>query len=401
MIMSKCLIAQSGGPTSVINSTIAGIIKANQMNPVYDTVLGGLNGIEGILNERFVDLTDMTDEENRILQQTPAGALGSCRYKLRRDNVDDIKKLIRIMEKHDIETLFYTGGNDSMDTVAALSEYAQEHEITGHRFIGCPKTVDNDLLGTDHSPGFGSAAKFIASTALQTWMDLSVYTRQEVFILETMGKDAGWLAASACLSGIVDVLVLPEMVFDRASFLAAVKACVRKKNKCYIVISEGIHYADGTLVSAAGEKYAGQSVPGSAANTIKNMILTSYTASRCRVQDLSTSQRCHGTERSLTDVTEAFRLGVSAHMHSADPAFTGKMVALKRRDTEAYDTEYVAVDVHEVANKIRYFPAEWILPDYQGITEEAYAYLRPLIKGEPSVMMKDGLPVYCKPYYLR
>ena len=217
--MANCLAAQSGGPTAVINATVAGVVKANQMNPYYDKVYGGLNGIEGILKERFVDLTEMTDEENLILRQTPSSALGSCRYKLKRDNVADFEKLFEILDKYDIETMFYTGGNDSMDTVAALSEYAKAHDIKGHRFVGCPKTVDNDLVITDHCPGFASAAKFISTTALQTWLDVNVYTRQEVFVLETMGRDAGWLAASACLSGIVDILVLPEEFFRNCAIL--------------------------------------------------------------------------------------------------------------------------------------------------------------------------------------
>ena len=205
--MSNCIVAQSGGPTSVINATVAGVVKGNQMNPIYDHVYGGLNGIEGILAERFVDLTNMTEEENRTLQQTPSSALGSCRYKLKRDNPEDFEKLLKIMEKHDIETLFYICGNDSMDTVAALSEYAEKNGITDRRFVGCPKTVDNDLMHIDHCPGFASAAKFIAVTALQTWLDVNVYpaSRQEVFILETMGRDAGWLAASSCLSGKIDI----------------------------------------------------------------------------------------------------------------------------------------------------------------------------------------------------
>ena len=255
--MANCIVAQSGGPTSVINATIAGIVRANQMNPVYDKVLGGLNGIEGILNERFYDLTNMSEEENRILRQTPSSALGSCRYKLKRDNVADFEKLIKIMEKYDVETLFYTGGNDSMDTVAALSEYARKHGITSRRFVGCPKTVDNDLMETDHCPGFASAAKFIATTALQTWLDVNVYTRQEVFILETMGRDAGWLAASACLSGHVDILILPEMDFDKEAFLKRVAECIAEKNKCYIVVSEGAHYADGTYIAAGEAKNDG------------------------------------------------------------------------------------------------------------------------------------------------
>ena len=325
--MSKCIVAQSGGPTSVINATIAGIVHANKINPVYDTVLGGLNGIEGILEERFVDLTHMSEMENRILRQTPSSALGSCRYKLKRDNVEDFEKLFKIMEKYDVETLFYTGGNDSMDTVAALSEYAKEHGITGRRFVGCPKTVDNDLMITDHCPGFASAAKFIATTALQTWLDVNVYTREEVFILETMGRDAGWLAASACLSGHVDILILPELPFDKDLFLKRVKQCIKEKNKCYVVVSEVAHYADGTYISASEAKNDGfgHAILGGAGKALESLIISTETAKRCKVQDLSTAQRCHATEQSLVDVTESFNLGMSAHMHSADKEFTGKI----------------------------------------------------------------------------
>ena len=401
--MANCIVAQSGGPTSVINATIAGIVRANQMNPVYDKVLGGLNGIEGILNERFYDLTDMSEEENRILRQTPSSALGSCRYKLKRDNVADFEKLIKIMEKYDVETLFYTGGNDSMDTVAALSEYARNHGITGRRFVGCPKTVDNDLMETDHCPGFASAAKFIATTALQTWLDVNVYTRQEVFILETMGRDAGWLAASACLSGHVDILILPEMDFDKEAFLKRVAECIAEKNKCYVVVSEGAHYADGTYIAAGEAKNDGfgHAVLGGAGKALENMILTTNTASRCKVQDLSTAQRCHASEQSLVDVTESFNLGMSAHMRSADGVFTGKMVGIRRKDGEKYDVEYFAIDADKVANFVKNFPKEWILPDMKGITEEGYSYLRPLIEGTPDIIMKDGLPAYVTPYYMR
>ncbi|MDI9519210.1 MAG: 6-phosphofructokinase [Erysipelotrichaceae bacterium] len=401
--MANCLVAQSGGPTSVINATVAGVVKANQLNPIYDTVYGGLHGIEGILQEMFVDLTNMSGEENRILQQTPASALGSCRYKLKRENVADFEKLFEVLDKYDIETMFYTGGNDSMDTVTALSEYAKEHGITKHRFVGCPKTVDNDLMVTDHCPGFGSAAKFIVNTALQTWLDYNVYTRQEVFILETMGRDAGWLAASACLSGIVDIVVLPEEVFDPEVFLEEVKKCIDEKNKCYVVVSEGIRYADGTYVSAgkAQNDGFGHAVLGGAGNAIKEIILDSKTAERCKVQDLSTAQRCHATEQSLVDVTESFRLGMSAHMRSADKNFTGMMVGVKRKDTKEYDVEFFATEAKNVANHVKSFPDEWMLPRYRGITQEAIDYIAPLIVGEPDVIMKDGIQAYVKPYYMR
>ena len=403
--MSNCIVAQSGGPTSVINATVAGVVKANQMNPIYEHVYGGLNGIEGILQERFVDLTDMTEQENLVLRQTPSSALGSCRYKLKRDNVEDFEKLMQIMEKYDIETLFYTGGNDSMDTVAALSEYAAKNGITNRRFVGCPKTVDNDLMHTDHCPGFASAAKFIATTALQTWLDLNVYpaSRKEVFILETMGRDAGWLAASACLSGKVDIVILPEDTFDKELFLKRVRECVEQKSKCYVVVSEGARYADGTYISAGESKndLFGHAVLGGAGEALKSMILEADAAPRAKVQDLSSAQRSHASEQSLVDVTESFRLGMSAHMRSADKAFTGKMVGVKRREGEDYEVDYFAIDADQVANFVKGFPKEWILPEYAGITDEAYAYLRPLIQGSPVLIYEDGLPAYVEPYYMR
>ena len=401
--MGNCIVAQSGGPTSVINATLAGVVKANQLNPIYKTVFGGLNGIEGILQEKFVDLTHMSEEDNYILRQTPSSALGSCRYKLKRTNVADFEKLFEVLEKYDIDTMFYIGGNDSMDTVYALSEYAAAHNITNRRFVGCPKTVYNDLMVTDHCPGYASAAKFIATTALQTWLDVNVYTRQEVFILETMGRDAGWLAASACLSGVVDLVVLPEIPFNKEVFLAEVKKCIEEKNKCYVVVSEGARYADGTYLAAGEAKNDGfgHAVLGGAANAVKDLILTSGTANRCKVQDLSTAQRCHATEQSLVDVEESFKLGMSAHMRSANPSFTGQMVGVKRKDSEVYDVEYFATAASNVANHVKNFPVEWAKPNYRGVTDEAIAYMRPLIQGQPVITYKNGVPAFVKPYYFK
>ena len=403
--MKNCIVAQSGGPTSVINATVAGIVKANQMNRVYDRVYGGLNGVEGILAERFVDLTEMSEEENHILQQTPSSALGSCRYKMKRENIGDFEKLMAVMDKHEIQTLFYIGGNDSMDTVAALSEYVRDQGIENRQIVGCPKTVDNDLVLIDHCPGFASSAKFIAMTALQTWLDVTVYppSRQEVFILETMGRDAGWLAASSCLSGKIDILILPEDVFDEGLFLERVRACIAVKSKCYVVVSEGARYADGTYVSAGESKndQFGHAVLGGAGEALEAMILRAGAAPRCKVQDLASAQRSHATEQSLVDRSEAYRLGLSAHMHSADPAFTGQMVGIRRRPGLTYDVEYFTVDASEVANRVKQFPREWILPEYRGITEDAFAYLQPLIEGTPYITYKDGLPAFVEPYYMR
>jgi len=400
--MGNCIVAQSGGPTSVINATVAGVVKANQLNPIYDTVYGGLHGIEGILKEMLVDLTNMSEEDNRLLRQTPSSTLGSCRYKLKRDNIKDFEKLFSILDKYNIDTMFYVGGNDSMDTVYALSEYAAKHNITNHRFVGCPKTVDNDLMMTDHCPGYGSAAKFISTTALQTWLDVNVYTRQEVFILETMGRDAGWLAASACLSGVVDILLLPEQAFDKELFLAQVKQVVAEKNKCYIVVSEGVRYADGTYIAAAEAKNDGfgHAMLGGAGFAIRDMILNAGVSERAKVQDLSTAQRCHASEQSLVDVEESFKLGMSAHMRSQDPSFTGQMVGVKRKDSADYDVEYFATAASNVANHVKHFPKEWILANYRGVTQEALDYMRPLIEGQPVIIYKNGIPAFLKPFYL-
>ena len=400
--MANCLVAQSGGPTTVINASLAGVVKANQLNPVYDIVYGGLNGIEGILQERLVDLTHMPDMENRILRQTPSSALGSCRYKLKRDDETDYRKLVAVMDKFNIEIMFYIGGNDSMDTVDALSPWAKKNNIA-KRFVGIPKTVDNDLMVTDHCPGFASAAKFVNDVVTSTWLDYNVYTRSEVFILETMGRDAGWLAGSSVISGKVDLLVLPEEDFDQEVFLAEVKKCMETKGKCYIVVSEGAHFADGSYLAAgkAVNDGFGHAVLGGAGNAVKNMILEAGIAPRAKVQDLSTAQRCANYTQSLVDVTEAFELGMSAHMRSADGKFTGHVVGVQRKPGAEYDVEFIEGPADQFANHVKHIPAEWILPNYAGLSQEAYDYFKPLIVGEPALIMKDGVPAYVKPYHMK
>ncbi|MDF9823788.1 6-phosphofructokinase [Breznakia sp. PF5-3] len=400
--MANCLVAQSGGPTTVINASLAGVVKANQLNPIYDTVYGGLNGIEGILEGRLYDLTNMSELENRILKQTPSSALGSCRYKLKRDDDTDYRRLVDIMDQFDIEILFYIGGNDSMDTVDALSQWAKQNGIN-KRFVGIPKTVDNDLMVTDHCPGFASAAKFVNAVVTSTWLDYNVYTRAEVFILETMGRDAGWLAASSVISNKVDLLVLPEEDFDKDNFLKQVKNCMDTKGKCYIVVSEGAHFADGSYLAAAEAKNDGfgHAVLGGAGNALKNMILDAGIAPRAKVQDLSTAQRCANYLQSYVDVEEAFKLGMSGHMRSADKDFTGQVVGVVRKEGAEYDVDYIAGPANEFANHVKNIPAEWILPDYQGLVKEAYDYFMPLIQGEPDLIMENGVPAYVKPYHMR
>ncbi len=403
--MSNCIVAQSGGPSPVINATLAGIIKENQKQHRYDHVYGGLYGIEGVLQEQFVDLTAMSDEENQKLRQTPSCALGTGRYKLKRDNSADFQRMMEIMEKYDVETFFYIGGNDSMDAVAALHTYAQKKGKTQLQFIGCPKTIDNDLMMVDHAPGFGSSAKFIANTTLQCWYDLYSYpaARKEVLIVETMGRDEGWLASTACLSGKVDLLIVPEIPFDKEVFLRRVQEVMDAKSKCVIVVSEGARYVDGTYVSAAenwNELYA-NAVLGGAGRALEQMIVEAGISPRCRVQELSLAQRCHATELSLVDVEESYQLGAYALQCASLSDVSGKMVGLKRKDRAQYEVEYTMVDANQVASFVQNFPTDWLLDEYRGITEEAYRYLTPLIAGTPVLIEEEnGMPAYVAPYYL-
>lgn len=405
--MGNCLVAQSGGPTAVINASLAGVVRANQLNPVFDRVLGGIHGIEGVLEGKLYDLSDLTAQEIDLLKQTPSSALGTCRYKLKRGNDTDFKRLIDVMDAHDIDVMFYIGGNDSMDTVDALSEWAQANGC-GKRFVGIPKTVDNDLVPVDHCPGFPSAAKLACQITHATRMDYDAYTRPEVFVLETMGRDAGWLAASCCASGDVDLLVLPEVDFDREAFLAEVRKKMDETGECYIVVSEGAHYADGTYLSAgdaANDGFA-HAVLGGAALTLKQMIVDAGIAPRGVVQDLSRAARSSNFAQSLVDVTEAFELGMSAHMRAADSAFTGQVVGVAPRSTEeirsgVYNARFFAAPAGEFANFVRRFPSEWILPNYQGVTDEALAYFKPLIAGEPKLIYENGVPATVKAFNKR
>ncbi|MBB5182861.1 diphosphate--fructose-6-phosphate 1-phosphotransferase [Catenisphaera adipataccumulans] len=402
--MGNCLVAQSGGPTTVINASLAGVVRANQLNPVYDHVYGGLNGIEGILQDHLYDLTNMSEYENRILRQTPSSALGSCRYKLKRNDETDYLKLVEIMEKHDIDVMFYIGGNDSMDTVDALSQWAKKKGIK-QRFVGIPKTVDNDLMVIDHCPGFASGAKFANEVVNATWLDYNVYTREEVFVLETMGRDAGWLAGSTVVTGKVDLLVLPEVDFDKDVFLAEVKKCMDKKGKCYIVTSEGAHYADGTYVAAGQAKNDGfgHAILGGAGQALKQMIVDAGIAPRGKVQDLSSAARSSNFAQSLVDVTEAYELGMSAHGRSANPEFTGMVVAHQREYIDGrYNAHFIAGPAEKFANYVKHVPTEWILPNYQGMTKEFYDYITPLIQGEPDLIYNEkGIPETIVPFNMR
>ena len=272
-------------------------------------------------------------------------------------------------------------------------------------FIGIPKTVDNDLVPVDHCPGFASAAKVAVEITHATYLDYAAYTRPEVFVLETMGRDAGWLAASCCMSGDVDLLVLPEVPFDKDAFLAQVKRCMDEKNECYIVVSEGGRYADGTYISAGASANDGfaHAVLGGAGLQLKQMIVDAGIAPRGVVQDLSRAARSSNFAQSLVDVTEAYELGMSAHMRSADGVFTSSVVGIKPRTSldEPYSAQFFAGPASEFANYVKQFPQEWILPDYAGITDEAKKYFAPLIEGEPKLVYENGRPATIVPFNQR
>ncbi len=404
--MSNCLVAQSGGPTAVINDSLAGVIRANQLNPLYDRVYGGLYGIEGTLAGSLYDLTNLSGHDIDILKQTPSSALGSCRYKLKRGNDADYCRLIDVMDNHDIDTMFYIGGNDSMDTVDALSEWAKTN-APSKRFIGIPKTVDNDLVLVDHCPGFPSAAKIACQITHATYLDYAAYTRPEVFVLEVMGRDAGWLAASTCVTGDVDILLLPESPFNKEIFLEEVSKKFAEKGECYIVVSEGVRYANGTYLSAGESAHDGfaHAVLGGAAATVKQMIVDAGIVPRGVVQDLSRAARSSNFAKSLVDMNEAYEVAMSAHMRSADSNFTGQVVGIRRNEKAAsegvYDAEFFSAPANKFANHVKHFPTEWILPNYQGVTEEALTYFRPLIKGEPKLIMNNGIPATLTPFNKR
>ncbi|WP_461613296.1 6-phosphofructokinase [Clostridium sp. Marseille-QA1073] len=399
--MKNCLVAQSGGPTSVINSSAIGIFEKNLECKYYDNVYAGLNGIEGILNKNLLNLSKMPKEAVSGLKYTPSSGLGSCRYKLKNyeNHKDEYVKLFEILKEYEISTFFYIGGNDSMDTVHKLSNYAKEHNIN-IKFIGVPKTIDNDLPIMDHTPGFGSAAKFIATIALENSIDANVYNTKNVFIIETMGRDTGWLAASSCIAtingkSVVDYIYLPEIPFNIEKFVKDVTAKLEEKNTVVIVVSEGIRTADGTFLgemSSTGLDKFGHAQLGGVCNYLKNL-LKENGVKKVRAIELSTMQRSAMHFASETDIQEAYNIGAFALEYSKEGE-SGNMVAIKRISNSPYKSEPFALHTSEVANKIKYFPKEWINLEGNNVTIEAYNYTLPLILGEAKIEYENGLPKY-------
>ena len=400
--MANCIIAQSGGPTSVINSSVVGLLQANKDLKTFDKVYGGLNGIEGILNGSLIELSSLNDDEIQPFRYTPSSGLGSCRYKMKKleDSTEEYDRLLEILKSHNIKAFFYVGGNDSMDTTAKLGRYAKENEID-IKFIGIPKTIDNDLMFTDHTPGFGSAAKFIATSALETYLDSSVYINNGIFILETMGRDTGWLAASACLAKIdgkqvADFIYLPEVAFDTIKFLNDVREKFKKQNKVFIVVSEGIRNKDGKFVTEAkgeGHDKFGHAQLGGVGSYLKHLIIDSGITKRVKSLELGVLQRCSIHCASDTDLTEAFDAGYAA-LKFAIEGNSGYMVAIKRDSNSPYSTSHFLIEADKVANNVKYFPIEWINHDGNNIKEEALNYFTPLVNGLPNLIFENTMPKF-------
>ena len=404
-LIGNAVVGQSGGPTAAINATLAGVIKGalNAKEAGYIKTLYGMrNGIEGFLEERFVDLTARFEggRDLETLKATPAAALGSCRKKMKSPEVDPdtYKKIFDIFKKHDIRYFFYIGGNDSMDTVSKLSQYAKDndYEIC---VVGVPKTIDNDLMATDHTPGFGSAAKFVATTLKEMLRDISVYTLDAVTIVEIMGRDAGWLTASAALpqiSGGVapDLIYLPEKTFDADKFIESVRAALKKHPAVLVAVSEGIRYADGTYVGAStakGDLDAFGHVRLSGAGKNLEWLVKDKIGCKVRSVELNLPQRAAGHILSATDISESFGVGKGA-VEAAVNGNTGIMMTIERVSAEPYKSAVGYAEIAKIANEVRHVPDEFINENHDGITEEGIKYLAPLIMGEVAVEYECGLP---------
>ena len=398
--MKNLLVGQSGGPTAVINSSLAGVIREAKKSAEIGTVYGTVNGIEGILTENIISLEGFQEENIELLKQTPSSYLGSCRKKLPEDISDPLfAQIFDVLKKHNIGYFLYIGGNDSMDTVKKLSAYAKE-KGSDIRFIGVPKTIDNDLALTDHTPGFGSAAKFVVNSIRQLALDTAVYSMKSVIVLEIMGRNAGWLTAAAALANSpelqpVDVVCLPEVPFDKDAFLAKVKAVTDAKNTTIIAVSEGIKDSDGNYI-AESESFKASAKDGFAHAALGGVgkqiekLISAELGIKTRSIELSTLQRCFSLAGSETDISEAFSAGKTA-VNIAVSGATGVMVGFKRISDNPYKIEIGAFDVNKVANLEKGVPAEMISADGLMVTDAFTAYAKPLIRGEHNMIFKDGL----------
>ncbi len=402
-LIGSCIFGQSGGPTAVINASAYGVIRAALDADEITTVYGAANGIKGVLEDKLYVMDEEDPKELELLLHTPSSELGSCRYKIADPEKDDTdyKRILEIFKKYNVRYFFYNGGNDSMDTCNKISRYM---ESVGYecRVMGVPKTIDNDLFGTDHCPGFPSAAKYIATSCMEMNKDARVYDTGMVTIVEIMGRHAGWLAASAALATEFgsgpDLIYLPEYDFDMEKFLDDICAVYNKTGNVFVAVSEGIHYADGSFVSeakTAAQDGFGHAQLGGLASMLANVV-KERTGAKVRGVELSLLQRCGAHLASATDVSEACAAGKEA-VNQAVSGVTGKMVAFKREyENGNYKCVMELLPLESVANYEKKVPLEWINEEQNGVKHEFIDYVLPLIQGEPELPMEHSLPRYAR-----
>lgn len=397
------IVGQSGGPTAVINSSLYGVIeRALRAVNHISTVYGMENGIEGFLKDNIINITqELSPDELKLIKTTPGAYLGSCRYKLPSDLNDGVYKAIfEKFDKLNIGFFLYIGGNDSMDTVSKLSEYAAKIN-SDVKIIGIPKTIDNDLVNTDHTPGYGSAAKFVASSVREIVTDASIYDTQSVTIVEIMGRHAGWLTAASALARRFEhdnpvLIYLPETDFDEEAFLSKVKELLKEIKNIVVCVSEGIHDKDGTFICENANSVSvdsfGHKMLAGCGKYLENLVKDKL-GIKVRSIELNVTQRCSSAQLSLSDLTEASNAGAKG-VESALNGETGKMVAFKRISSDPYNLEYELIDVNEVCNREKTVPLEWIINDNTDISEQFIQYAYPLIQGSVKVPEKHGLPLF-------
>lgn len=403
MSKKNIIVAQSGGPTVAINASLSGVIRQAMESDTYETVYGACNGILGILNEQYINLTKKASKDDTFLHRletSPAMFLGSCRHKLPHYSDDDSSYvyIFNQFKEMNIGAFFYIGGNDSMDTVLKLSEYAKMSGIDV-RIIGIPKTVDNDLCMTDHTPGFGSAAKYIASSLLEIAHDTFIYAIKSVTIVEIMGRDAGWLTAASALArneynAAPHLIYLPEVPFHTEEFLLDVKRLLFERDNVIVAVSEGIRDASGNYISASkasADNFGHQQLSG-AGKALEHLVKEKLGV-KVRSVEVNVLQRCAAHLASLTDLTEAAMLGRKAVMLSEE-GVTSSMAVMERVSNDPYAIEYKYAEIKNIANEAKSVPREWINDAGNDVTQEMIDYLLPLIQGESDVVYKNGLPVY-------
>lgn len=400
----NAIVGQSGGPTAVINASLYGVVyEALNREDVIGTIYGMINGIEGFLNENMMDMKPFeVNGELELIKTTPGSYLGSCRYKLPEDLTDAVyPQLFEKFEKYNIGYFFYIGGNDSMDTVDKLSKYLSDKGITDITVVGAPKTIDNDLCGTDHCPGFGSAAKYIGTTFAELERDCHVYTTKAVTIVEVMGRDAGWLTAASCLARAngakgPDFIYLCEVPFSIDTFLKDVKAKLEEQDAVIIAVSEGVKNKDGRYISEEVQSSAvdsfGHSYIAGAAKVLEDAVRNEI---GCKVRsiELNLMQRCAAHLASATDIQESRMLGKAACQYALEGA-GGMMAAVIRTSDKPYATEFKALPVCDIANAIKSVPADYINDAGNDVTEKMVDYLTPLIQGEMNTVYENGIPKY-------